>query len=321
MSTQAKFDTVKVAIGICTYHRPDGLRSALAAIGSQSLSLIADAQVIVVIVDNSPDGSAGNIARERTLSGRFSTYHIHEPRKGLSLARNAAIDAAHGAGATHLAFVDDDEMPEAGWLEALLVRLTAAGSAAVIGPVIPVFEEPPSRWLPVSAYAARRPHNGGLVDDAYTGNSMLELSPIISLGLEFDPRFNDSGGEDTAFFRALRRSGHTIAWAEDAAVYELVTKERMKKSWLLKRWLSTGAREARLDSLEQSRLPSIVRNLARGIVRVVAGAGRIAGAIICRPWQKPETVLLSFYTACRGIGFICAALGTRQTQYTGPHYR
>ena len=71
------------------------------------------------------------------------------------MARNRALAASRQAGASHVAFIDDDELPHPAWLEALYAAVTGKRAAAAIGPVAPIFESQPQGWLPLLAYADR----------------------------------------------------------------------------------------------------------------------------------------------------------------------
>jgi glycosyltransferase involved in cell wall biosynthesis len=311
----------KIAVCVCTYNRPAGLQALLEAIDKQRLVRLADAQVHVIVVDNSLEGS---IARSSDLSGsrrRFSLGLVHEPRKGLSVARNKALAAAHQAGASHVAFIDDDELPHPAWLESLYAALESSGAAAAIGPVFPVFARQPQRWLPLPAYADLRRPSQGFVDDGYTCNMICALPAIEAAGLSFDDRFNATGGEDTFFFKQLRAKGLKIAWAEQAMVFSVIPEHRMTARWLWQRWYRTGDIEAHLGKHRPSTAAGRLRNLTRGMARIAVGSLRIVGTAIFKSWRQPDAFVASFYTACRGAGLIANVLGHRFKEYGRTGYR
>jgi len=310
----------RIAVCVCTYNRPLGLRALLQSIAGQRFVHLADDQVQIVVIDNSPDGA---IAASGDLpAGRFAVSAVHEPSKGLSVARNRAIDEARRVGASHVAFIDDDELPHPGWLEALYATVGAMGAAAAIGPVVPIFERPPQRSLPLPAYAdRRRPRIGGLVDDGYTCNTICALSAIEAHSLRFDNRFNATGGEDTYFFKQLRDKGLSIAWAEDAVVFSVIPRHRMTAQWLWRRWYRTGDIEAHLGRYSPSTAAGRLANFTRGMARIVAGGARIAGTVLLKSWRRPDAVVASFYTACRGAGLVASVFGHRYNEYGRRSYR
>lgn len=312
----------KVAIGICTHNRPAGLAALLAALDRLRLASLGDDQIFAVIVDNGDTGSsAAPICSDYVKSGRFPVTYVREPRKGLSFARNAAMAAARDAGATHIAWIDDDEVPDPGWLEALHAGLMQAGSAAAIGPVYPVFERPPPDWLPPFAFVTRRAQCDGLVSDAYTCNCIVDLRFVTAAELTFDERYNHTGGEDTLFFRRLRDAGGTIAWVEGAVVHEFVPRHRMSAGWLWRRWYRTGALEADLSSYDPSSTLGRLVNLAMGLARVSYGSARVAAGGARSLLGTPDAFVASFYTVCRGMGLIAKVFGRDYNEYSVPTYR
>ena len=210
----------RVTVAICTLDRPLGLSMLLGAIDRQEIGTWPDDAVTVLVVDNSASGSVRALCAARAEAGRFRLVHVHEARRGLSFARNAALAEALGTGASHIAFVDDDEVPDPRWLSALHARLVETGAAAAVGPVRPVFESHPPQWAVAGGFFAKTLDRGGDLSDAYTCNVMVEMATVTRHGLAFEPRFNSTGGEDTIFFESLRAAGGRIAWAADAMVHE-----------------------------------------------------------------------------------------------------
>jgi succinoglycan biosynthesis protein ExoM len=312
---------LKIAVCICTYNRPLGLMALLECLDRQRLGHVREQDVHVIVVDNSEAGTVatgGDLAVSRR---RFAFSIVHEPRKGLSVARNKALAAAQEAGASHVAFIDDDELPHPTWLGALHATLSATGTAAAIGPVVPIFEVQPQASLPPPAYADLRHAHQGFVDDGYTCNMICTLAAIEGSGLRFDERFNATGGEDTYFFKQLREKGMKIAWAEQALVYAVIPKHRMTARWLWQRWYRTGDIEAHLGRhLPWTPMGRLV-NLIGGMARIVVGCVRIAVTALLKARRRPDEVVASFYTACRGAGLIANVLGHRYKEYGRPTYR
>lgn len=311
----------QIALCICTYNRPEGLRALLAALDKQRLETITDEEVQIVVIDNSRDASAAAVCSTYAQQGRFKAKHIHEPRKGLATARNAALTSAVDLGASYLVFVDDDELPEPLWLEPLVQTIERLNCAAAVGPVLPIFESQPSAWLPTQAYATDRQSDGPFLDDGYTGNTIIRISAVKAHGLRFDGRFSSMGGEDTIFFRRLLDLGEKIARAERAIVHEVVPAYRMSPYWLWRRWYRTGFIEAHLGAHDPASIAGRASNFARGVLRLSAGAVRILGATLFWGWRKPQAVTASFYTACRGAGLIASAFGLGYSEYTHRSYR
>lgn len=311
----------RIAICICTYKRPAGLQAALASIGGQRLERLGDAQISVIVTDNSPDGASAGFCREHAKTSRFALTYVHQPLKGLVRARNACLDAARNAGATHAVFIDDDEIAPPGWLEALFARLAETGAVAAVGPVFPVFAATPSPWLPTECYVNRPRVVDAFAEDGHTCNAIVDLRAVTACDLRFDIRFNDTGGEDTAYFKALQCHGSRIAWAENADIYETVPLHRMTANWLFRRWFRTGNVETQFGTHPAASTAERLGNLGKGVIRIGAGCVRVAVAAVMYSWRDPARVIASFYTLCRGAGYITGALGASYKEYARRGYR
>jgi succinoglycan biosynthesis protein ExoM len=315
----------RLAICISTYRRPEGLSRLLAALENQLLVTLDPAQIVVCIADNDPAGSAAPIIARAAAHSRFSLASRHEPRKGLSHGRNASVAIALAAGATHCAFIDDDIAPAPGWLEALHVRMQETGAAAVLGPVLPVFASAPPRWLPCEAYA---PHlhyiqamtGAGALPGGYTCNALVAVAAVepCADGTFFDVRYNDTGGEDTAFFARLIARGQYIMWAPGAQAHEFVPCERMRLRWLLRRWYRTGNAQALISGPGTG---ARVGTLMGGLARIATGGVRVLFAGLRHGWRRPERVTASLFTLARGLGFVSGAFGRTYREYDRHDYR
>jgi succinoglycan biosynthesis protein ExoM len=310
-----------VAICICTYNRAEGLSAALRSLDAQRLTTLGLHQLTVIVVDNSADATAKAVCDAYAAHGRFVFRCVHQPAKGLVHARNACLAAATREGATHILFLDDDEAATPGWVEALLARMAETGAAAAIGPVFPIFERVPPVWLPAYRFVNRVETVGGFAEDGHSCNAAISTEAIRAANLSFDMRFNETGGEDTMFFKALRASGHRIAWAQDAQVHEFVPAHRMSAIWLFRRWYRTGIVEAQLAQGPAPSAGGRLRNLARGLARLTAGGARSFYALVFHGWREPDRVVASLYTLCRGAGYASGALGLSYKEYSLPSYR
>lgn len=310
----------RLVIAVCSYERVDGLKRTLEALENQRLASLDPSQVVLTVIDNSETASAQAMVAAFQAQSRFEVLFIHEKRKGLAHARNAALDTAATQEATHLAFVDDDELPEPGWLEALLKGLMDAKAGAALGPVYPVFSSCPKSHLPLAAYATKPPLKNGFATEGYTGNLMLDMGVVEAMSLRFDNRFNDIGGEDTLFFRAFQAAGHTIAWAPDAIIHETFAPNRMTAKWLWLRWYRTGSIEAQLGPHPAGSTKGRLASLKKGAVRIAAGGARTTLSALVSGWSKPDRTVASGYTLCRGAGLIANVFGRDYREYDKANY-
>lgn len=252
----------------------------------------------VVLVDNSPEGSAAGVARPD-----FVRY-VHEPHPGVARARNRGVAEARGS---HVIFLDDDELPAPGWLAAFAVA-AEKGADACFGAVEPEFEcDPPaalrqplerlfSRRLPVASgtdVSRLRAYLG-------SGNSMFARALLSRMEPPFDISF-DSGGEDVWLFRKLVDDyGVTLTWCPEALVHEIVPVPRATMDFLRRRRFSDGQLRCLVESGKRG---------ARGAARVgfwmAAGAAQAVfcglGALVAYPVSATISTRLEL-TATGGAG-------------------
>lgn len=301
---------MKVRIAIPTFHRPEGLSEALAAVLEQVASLDpAFAQASVMVVDNDPEGSA------RSICEAAGVLYVVEPHPGIAAVRNRALDEAVDQDA--IVFIDDDEVPLPGWLETLLRRLVQSGAQGVAGKVLTHFPDGVSEWVTHSG-AFRRPErvDGVVMPEAATNNLVLDLHAVRRSALRFDERFGLSGGSDSLFTRSFTRWGARIVWAEEAVVVEREDPGRLNRAWVLQRAFRIGNTTSRvtLDLARPGAERAFVRirMIGAGALRVVTGAsravmGRVTGSMAHRGRGERQ--------AARGRGMVAGALGHVYGEY------
>ncbi|HET6157529.1 MAG TPA: glycosyltransferase [Dongiaceae bacterium] len=113
-----------LTIIICTRDRPEALARCLASLAAQQSP---PGQIIVV--DNSTHRSA-----EPAITTFAGIDYVHEPRPGLSVARNAGLSESRGA---LIAFTDDDVEPRPSWTSEIVRAFSNAEVDAVTGLVLP----------------------------------------------------------------------------------------------------------------------------------------------------------------------------------------
>lgn len=116
--------TKDVSVVICSRDRGEALAECLKSVTAQR-----SAPGEVIVVDNSREGSAEPVCR------RFpDVRHLHEPRPGLSVARNAGIRASRGE---VIAFTDDDVELHPGWTAEIARAFSDEAIDAMTGLVLP----------------------------------------------------------------------------------------------------------------------------------------------------------------------------------------
>ena len=233
-----------VSICICTYRRAL-LQQTLESLAR--LEIPDGVKIEVVVVDNDASAFAQPIVERFAAGVPFRVRYTVEPRKGLSFARNCALNAAAG---DWLALIDDDEVAAPSWLARLLESAERYQADAAIGAVLPQFEQTPPAWLVNSRFFDRwLPPTGTRIGMgiALTGNALFRAGFLRISGLHFDHDFNATGGEDSDFFRRFTDQGGVVVSAREAVVREFVPRERMTAQHLTKGSLWIGEIYARLS--------------------------------------------------------------------------
>lgn len=319
----------RTVVAVLTYRRPGDLAALLPRLRAQAAAAHPPADVLVV--DNDPAASARELVERVAAVPGAPLRHVHEPRPGIAAARNRALAEADAPGvpgvppADLLVFLDDDERPADGWLDALLAEHGRGASsgrlAAVVGPVVSAFEGPLDPWIAAGGFFARRRlPTGTAVEVAATNNLLLDLRVLRAAGVDlptaFDERFGLSGGSDTLFTRSLTAAGLRLVWCDEALVTDVVPAARATREWVLRRALRSGNSWSRtslaLAGRPAQRWGRRARLSLAGVLRAGAGgAGVAVGTLLRRPrWHARGAK-----AAARGLGMAGGAWGWTYAEY------
>jgi GT2 family glycosyltransferase len=212
-----------------------------------------------------------------------------------------------------IAFIDDDEIPEPGWLDELLRVGAEHGADVVAGPVEPEFEEQPPAWVLEGRFLARpRRETGTPLDRAGTGNVVVRTTVLRSGDAWFDEAMAMTGGSDILFFRRLHRQGCRIVWADQAVVRERVPATRATTSWICRRAFRYGCSTTRIELVLGPAAWAVPR------VMILAGYKVLKGVLFALPaaglrgragWVKYLRLV------CYGVGMLYGLLGGRYKAY------
>jgi glycosyltransferase involved in cell wall biosynthesis len=299
-----------VSIGVATYKRPEGLRRLLQGIAGLEFRRLPRPAIEVVVVDNEARGAAALVCREFPSVGMHLRW-CEEPRRGITYARNRCLQEAR-PDSEWIAFIDDDEVPDPGWLEALLQAQQRHAADVVTGPVVPVFEGPVPEWVVRGGFFEPRGYpDGSLREVAFTNNVLMRAALPAELKLAFDDRLALTGGEDTDFFMRARRAGARLVWAADAVVRETVPAQRTRAAWILRRgfreWGSHSYSERRLDPAPGTRIVRVLKATAL----VAAGCASLPVTALLGRHRSVRSLLL----VARGAGSLAGLLGTQYAEY------
>lgn len=237
-----------IAIGVCTRGRPDGITALLNSF--TRLRIPAGHQPVFIIVENEVRKSLQPVIEDfRTRIGDAEVVYETESRLGIPFVRNRVLDLALERDCGQLAFVDDDEVVDPGWLVALHAELAGRHLQLVGGPVriLPAPEK--AGWLERAIWrglvhrnirieeTARQRHRRGRdhLVSIVTSSWLADLSFLRAQGLRFEESLGFSGGSDTLFFRHFRLKGGRSGWAPNAIVSEFWPLARLRPGYQFRR--------------------------------------------------------------------------------------
>lgn len=203
----------------------DVLRRSVLAIKGQNYGRCE----LILADDNSTDGSDSTVAGMcRELGGLFVS--TREGRHGISAARNLALRRSHGE---YIAFLDNDAVPQGGWLTALVRRMDSDSSVGACASRV-VFADKPDVVNSMGSVLNELFHGNGvriheLNDYAHvpaevmyaTGNGMMLRCQAVEQVGEFDEGYLYWGADDADYGMRLRRMGWRIVPVADAVVHHL----------------------------------------------------------------------------------------------------
>ncbi len=242
-----------LTVAFCTFKRADRLDRLVAALRAQRCPVPFD---ILAVNNNSPDDTLDVLTRLQNQPGAPLRI-VTETAPGIVPARNRALGEALDRDI--LVFIDDDELPQAGLLEAAYDAIANEG-AQCAGGRIEIDFSPCGRpaWLDdeVAGFLGRLDHGHApfwIADDTtpvWSGNTAYAMEFFRSHPeLRFDARYNRAGegiggGEDAAMLRALLDLGAKIRYRPDMAVWHAVDPWKLKPRYFLELHYRAGLRQA-----------------------------------------------------------------------------
>lgn len=223
-----------------TFNRPESLARAARSVFAQNYA--KSTGFTLILVDNTPDATATETFK--TLAAEcpegVKLICLNEPCAGVANARNTAMQAAPSA---LIAFLDDDQTAPVDWLDGLIANYQRFRAVATFGPVYTKLPDPAIKHAAYfQRFFARDPgHESGLIDTYYgCGNALIDFDQIPGSPPWFDPKMNETGGEDDVLFRRIAPLDNAYAWAQNAAVFEHPLESRLSLNYTLRRAFSYG---------------------------------------------------------------------------------
>jgi len=248
---------MRIDVIIATYNRAALLERGVRSILNSRHDPRFD-YAITVVDNNSTDATRETVARLVEESNGRVRY-LFEPRQGKSYAVNAGVAATDGA---VIAFADDDQVMDDGWLCAIHQAITDGFDYAT-GRVLGEWEVKAPAWYDDRLRGVVSVYDGGdqrishesneACQGFFGGNGALSRAAIERIGgyhLELGKQVGSFAmNEDGELLLRLRAAGFRGLYEPRMTVFHRVPRERLTKSYFRRWHRGYGRSMALIDTL------------------------------------------------------------------------
>jgi glycosyltransferase involved in cell wall biosynthesis len=305
-----------LTVCICTHDRPRYVRDCLEGLRQQT---VARDRFCLQIVDSASSSAFAPELAE--LANRHDAKLIRLDQPGVSRARNAGAWAAR---TPFIAYIDDDAIPAADWVDTILDAIAQPGRqpALIGGRILPKWEAPLPAWWPASLRGVLSiiEHEGrgefrtsslpkGL--EPYAANMVVHVLSLLAAG-GFGGAVGRYGNallsdEEVQLAWMLQDAGYSVRYDSRITVQHQIQAPRLEPEWLLRRLYWQGA-----STVLTRRLLQEGSTVWRELPRRLLVAALLAPA--CLMPRRSTLLLAARWRVAYATGFIKAALGWQATE-------
>lgn len=225
---------MELSIVISTYNNAASLERTLESVALQD----ADKSIweCVVVNNNSTDDTAERVAAFAKAHSDINLKLVDEPQQGLSYARNRGIVESKGQ---FVAFIDDDETINEGFVSAYIDLFRNYGAFVGSGALKVVYETTRPKWM--SHYTEKMIANpldlGSEIITVSssitpTGGNMIFNREVFNLYGNFDTNLGRKGGElfggeENDLFERVRELGERVYYTPYAIAYHHIADKKL----------------------------------------------------------------------------------------------
>lgn len=212
-----------IIIACCTNKKPKKLRRLLKSLTKLNFPNI---KTEVMVVDNDPNGSAESVCKK--FFDKLNIKYIIEYNQGLNNLRNRALDEAIYLNATHIAFIDDDEIADKNWLINLVNFYNKHKNTFICsGSVVKQFDKEYPEYITQSKVFDEK------ISINFDGKKRFFSCSNIFLPLNIIEESNTYFSQNNIkFFKRLNRRGYKLSYNPGAVCYRIIDGERANLSWI-----------------------------------------------------------------------------------------
>jgi glycosyltransferase involved in cell wall biosynthesis len=236
-------------IAICTLNRAESLRRTLDSL--VAMHVPKDLQWEIVVVNNGCTDHTDEVVA--SYAARLPIRGEYEPQRGISRARNRAVDAAKGE---YIVWTDDDTVVDRGWFTTYIDAFRRWPESALFGgPIIPRYESPMVEWLQAcehllrDVYAARNFGNAPIRISREEGptpyGANFAVRAAEQRSVRYDPNLGRAPGherlaEETSVIARILATGASGYWIPDARVEHCIARQRQTTAYIARYFAARG---------------------------------------------------------------------------------
>ncbi len=247
---------MKLTYCFLTFNRAERLPRLVEAMRAQSCPIPFE---ILAINNASTDDTEAVLLKLQQQPGPPLRI-VKEATQGIVPARNRALQESMDSDI--MVFIDDDELPRPGLLQAVTDAILNEGAECVGGRVKVVFDtHPRPQWLSeeLLGFLAEVDHGdepfwiNNTSTPVWTANVGYDMKIFRNYSmLHFDPRYDRQGqaiggGEDAIMFRRMLEMGIKIRYRPDMMVNHAVEPWRLKRSYFIQLHYKAGQQKGKYE--------------------------------------------------------------------------
>ena len=301
----------EISVVVPTYGREAMLLDCVAGIIAGDLGSFE-----ILVIDQDQRKGLERALPERFPAERRIRYFL-APLAGASAARNLGVREAR---ADIVAFIDDDALPEAGWLRAFVESFASVTPrpGLIGGKIEPLWARAKPGWYP-----SEREFLLGLYDIGDEARPFPEKDQPVAANMAgwrdtvralggFDERLGPNyfrrhpmiTGEDALLGERVRRAGFPVYYQPKARVRHRISRAKLTRRYFLRRHFWEGVTTAaQFHLLAEPQPPAVY--LAARVTRDLAHAAvpRLAGRDAARRPSPSRMLALSDLAFSLGLGY------------------
>ncbi len=256
--TSDKFVKNQITVAICSYNAAHYLAPLL----SQLVSLTCSIPFEILVVDNNSTDKSKELVESFARSCVIPVRYVIETEQGIPFARNKAIEESLSS--RYLAFIDADELPTSGWLQAAIDTLKDNQVDCVGGKISIILPHRP-KWLSdnLLPFYGELNHSDKAfkITDRSTpiwSGNIAYNTRIFHEGLRFDTRYNRKGkgvggGSDGIMFRHFIKQGYRLHYEPKMEIQHLISDEKINRGYFLKLHFAAGKKAGLYEIIPSGR--------------------------------------------------------------------